>query len=87
MFVNMDKTAVFFEAEQKRTVHYEGENTISIKIIGRNSRRMPVCVAVLSNAAKLPLFLIFIGQPGGCIELSLPSILPQNTFGFCQAKS
>lgn len=86
MFVNMDETAVYFEAKENRTVHFKGENTISIRSTGSNSKRLSVCVAVSSNGCKLPLFFIFKGQPNGRIEKALSDVLPPNTFGCCQSK-
>lgn len=86
MFVNMKKTALFFETNQKLTVHLKRKNTILIKNAESNYFRMTACVASASNAVKQPLFLIFKVQPGDLIELSLLSMLPPKTFGCCQAK-
>lgn len=85
-FVNMDETAVFFEAKPKSTVHMIGDNTVSVRCTGSNSRRMTVCVSVACDGTKLPLFVIFKGQPNGKIEKDLDNILPENVFGCCQSK-
>ena len=86
LFVNMDETAVFFESKPNATIHHTGANTVSIRCSGSSNKRMTVCVAVASNGCKLPLFVIFKGEPNGRIERSLPQILPRGIYGCCQAK-
>lgn len=86
MFVNMDESAVYFEAKSSTTVHPTGSNSVPIRCSGSNSRRLTVCVSVASDGTKLPLFLIFKGAPNGKIEKNLSNILPSNVFGCCQSK-
>lgn len=86
MFVNMDETAIFFEARSKSTVHRTGARTVSARESGSNSRRLTACVSVACDGTKLPLFLIFKGKPNGRIEQQLTNLLPENMFGGCQDK-
>lgn len=86
LFVNMDETAVFFEAHPTSTINAKGENTVSIRCTGSNSRRMTVCVSCASDGTKLPLFFVFKGKSGARIESGLQNELGNNVIACCQEK-
>ncbi len=79
--VNMDQTAVFLNCSRTRTVDTKGKRTISIRVGGGTSLRFTLCVAVALDGTKLPLFIIFKGQPNRSVAKSLPSILPDGMIG------
>lgn len=68
MFVNMNETAVFFEARSKCTVHNTDARTVSVSGSGSSNRRLTACVSVACDGTKLSLFLIFKGKYNVCIE-------------------
>ncbi len=84
--VNMDQTAVFLNCSPTRTVDIKGKRTVSIRVGGSGSMKFTLCVAVALDGTKLPLFVIFKGQPNGSIARSLPSILPDGIYGCVQEK-
>ena len=84
--VNMDETAVYLNISSNRTVHPKGEKTVSIHIGGASSMRFTLAVSIAMDGTKLPLFVIFKGMPGGSVEKSLPSILPDGVIGCVQKK-
>lgn len=67
-FVNVDDTAVFFEAIPNAMAHHVGANTISLRSSGSKIKRLKGCVPVCRYETKLPLFVIFEGEPNGPIE-------------------
>lgn len=83
VFVNMDDIEVFCDAIQKRTAHFKWKNAISIKSTESSPQQLTVCVAVVSSAVKLFQIFSLRPQPGGRIDLTLPSILRPNTFVCC----
>ncbi len=85
--LNMDETAVYLNCALNRTVHPKGEKTISIMVGGSSSMRFSLDVTIAMDGRKLPSFVIFKGTPGGSIERSLPSILPDGVIGCVQAKA
>lgn len=68
MVVNMDETAIYFANKQIRTVHPLGRNTVAIRGSESRNHRMTACITVASDGIKLPLFVIFKGQPMEKIE-------------------
>jgi DDE superfamily endonuclease len=86
LFVNMDETAVFYESSPTTTINAKGENTISIRCTGSNSKRMTVCVSCAYDGTKLPLFLVFKGKAGARIEKNLQNELGDGVIACCQEK-
>ena len=85
--VNMDQTAVYLNFSPTRTVKEKGKRTVSIRIGGGSSLlRFTLCVAVAFDGTKIPLFVIFRGQPNGSIENKLPNILLEDVYGCVQEK-
>lgn len=82
-FVNMDQTAIYFDSKTRTTVSERGERTVSIRS-DSSSKRITLSVAVAYDGTKLPLFVVFKGQPNGRIEQDLPNILPAGMYGCCQ---
>lgn len=54
LLVNMDKSAEFFEAGPKSTLHAVGDNTLSVRCMKSDSRIMTACVPVPCDGTKLP---------------------------------
>ena len=84
--VNMDETAVYLNCCPSRTVHQKGGKRVSIMIGGTSSRRFTLGITLAMDGAKLPLFVILKGLPGGRIEKSLTSELPEGLVGCVQRK-
>lgn len=70
-FVNTDETALYFEANPRKAVHFKGDNKISIRSSKSNNRRITVCISVASCKTRLQLFFIFKGQENCGIEKEL----------------
>nr|CCA19249.1 PREDICTED: pogo transposable element with KRAB domainlike putative [Albugo laibachii Nc14] len=47
---------------------------------------MTICVSSASDETKLPLMIVFKGEPGGRTEKSINDELPDRTFGCCGEK-
>lgn len=82
-FINMDQTAVFFEAKSSTTVDKKGKSTVSAKDSGSNSKQCTVVVCVAADGTKLPLFFIFKATPGKRVEKELEE---QGILGCVQKK-
>jgi hypothetical protein len=80
-FLNMDQTAIYFEAKSKTVVAPKGVRTVAIRDSGSNSKRCTVCVTISADGTKLPPFFVFKGVPGAKIERAL---LADNVKGCCQ---
>lgn len=63
MFVNMDETANYFETKPARILYPKG--CVSVAICGSAiiDYRLKACTAVAIDGSKLPLLVIFKGQP------------------------
>ena len=85
--LNMDETAVYLNCSPNRTVYPKGEKTVSIMFGRSSSTRFTLAVTIVMDGSKLPLFVIFKGTPGGNIERSLNSTLPDGIFGCVQPKA
>ena len=59
---------------------------MSVMIGGASSMRFTLAVTTVMDGTKLPLFVIFIGVPGGHVERQLPGIVPSGIFGCVQKK-
>ena len=79
MFVNIDKTAVYYDSNSTTTINTKGDNTISLCCIGLNARRM-------TKETKLPLPLVFKQKTNGRIEKNQENELDDGIFACCQAK-
>jgi hypothetical protein len=61
-FINMDRTAVYFESKSSNTVNKVGAQTVSIHKSGSNSKSATIILAVAADGTKLPLFVVFKGK-------------------------
>ncbi len=86
MFVNMDETAVYFDAHHCSTIHERGAKTVSVRRGSSENKRCTVCITVAADGRKLPLFVIFKGAVNGRISQNLHHILPHGIFGCTQPK-
>lgn len=82
-FMTIDKTAVFFDANQKSTVHDIGDRTVSVSCTGSSCERLANCVSAACEGAKFSLLAILEDQPNGKREKNLRNVFPQNMYGFC----
>lgn len=57
-----------FWGQAETTVHLTGCNSVAIRGSGSSNHRMTVCITVVSDGTKLPLFVISQGQPMELIE-------------------
>ncbi len=83
-FVDMDKTAIFFDCKPKNTVNMKGDKTVSIRVGAAEGKRLTLCVSVGFDGTMLLLFVIFEATPGDSLERSLPRILSDGMHGCCQ---
>jgi len=87
MFVNMDETAVYFEGKEKTTIDAVGSRTVHIRSSGGSNQRVTVCTAAACDGTKLPLFVIFKGEPNARVEKWLNENTPPNIYACCQPKA
>ena len=85
--VNMDQTTIYLNYSPNRTFHEKGKRTISIRVGGSSSMRFTLCMSVAMDGKKLPLFVIFKGEPNGNIGKDLRSIMPAGMLGCTQNKA
>ena len=86
-FLNTYETVVYLNCSPNRTVHPKGEKTISIMVGGSSSTRFTLAVTITMDGSKFSLFVIFKGTPGGSVERSLNSTLPDGIIGCVQPKA
>lgn len=86
MFVNIHKTAVFFEARSKSTANYTPLGTVSTKGSGSYNGKLKTYISVACNGTKLRLFLNFKGKPNRRIEQQPETLLTQKIYGSRQGK-
>jgi len=67
-FINMDQTAVYFEAKYKMMFNVKGANSVAARDSGSNTKRCTVVLAVAADGTKLPPFVIFKGK---CVVFSI----------------
>lgn len=72
---------MYVNAESKSAVLLFGHDTVLVRFIGSNDKRMTVCVSIASDETKLRLFLIFRSQRNERIKRSLKNILPSRVYG------
>lgn len=53
MLVNLDETAIYFEAKPRHTVHETEFNTVSFRSPGSSNHRFSACFLVTRNGSKL----------------------------------
>ena len=70
--INMDQTNLYLNLAPQTAVHRKGERAVFVQLRGSSSR-LPLCVAAAKDGAKLRLFVVMKGEPGGRIEKSFRS--------------
>jgi DDE superfamily endonuclease len=80
-FINMDRTAVYFESKSKCKVAKKGARCVCAQDSGSDAKRCTIAVTVAADGTKLPPFFVFKGQPGWKTELTL---LEQGIKDCCQ---
>ena len=63
--INMDDTAVLLSCTPNRTLHFEGDRTVSVMIAGTSSIIFTLAISVEIYETRLPLFVIFKATLGG----------------------
>lgn len=88
MFVNMDQTPLRFDSIPPTTIDDKGASTVAIRSGTSSNQRATLAITVAFDGAKLPLFLIFKGKPGGRIARELDRMqLPANVIATVQEKA
>lgn len=85
MFVNMDETAVYFEAKTRSIVQTKGARTVSTQCSGSSNWNITACVLEYENGEIYP-YLTFNRTPGGPFEIKLLNVFPEIFVGCCQLK-
>ena len=80
MLMNMDRTVVYFEMMSPRTIAVKGMKDIAVRGGKGSSRRITVCLSVLSNWQKLKPFVIFKGKPGKTVDKSFQKVNAEGVF-------
>lgn len=83
----MDENAFYFETKPISTVHLARCNKIATHGSGSSNHRLSACTAVASDGTKVPLFVIFKGQPMRQIERNTHKILPNVVLRCCLSKT
>ena len=75
-FVNMDKTAVYFDSHSNYTVNEKDAKIMPVLRERSANKCYTVCISVKSDVTKQSLFFIFKIAVSGPIANSLQKILP-----------
>jgi hypothetical protein len=70
-FLNMDQTAIYFEAKTSFVVAKKGSKNVPCRASGSDAKRCTVVVTIAADGTKLPPFFIFKGKPGKQTEKAL----------------
>ncbi len=64
----MDQTPAFFSMECKTTLELAGLKTVHMQSSTSDTTQATVADTMTASGHKLPLTVIFKGEPGDCIE-------------------
>ena len=68
---NIDKTPVFFEMYQNKTIAKIVAKKVNIKSFGCDKLRISIILTILANGDKLAPLIVFKGKPGKTLETRL----------------
>ena len=83
---NIDETPIFLNMVSKKTIHFKGKKTITIKTTNQEKVRVSLLLTITAEGGKLPPLFIFKSKKGGTIEKHLNKyneVLNHNAFILC----
>jgi DDE superfamily endonuclease len=85
--MNMDQTPVFFSMTPKTTLDECGTRTVNVRTSTGSTLRITAAVGVTAAGGKLPLMIVYKGNPNGRIAhefMDATKGYPQDCFYACQ---